>query len=131
LDAATDLLQTPPNWSGAEERVDEQWVDTDYGVLLSAATDIEDAAKIVTEGVTYKLAKALRVDADSMNIKKPLHQYGVDSMLAIELRNWFAKMCKANVAVFDVVGARSFEEVGARVARSSEFCKDLVKGSAG
>lgn len=101
-------------------------VNTDYSVLLSATTDIEDAAKIVTEGVTYKLAKALRLDADGIDIKEPLHQYGVDSMLAVELQNWFAKTCKANVAVFYIVGARIFEDVGARVARSSEFCKDLV-----
>ncbi|KAL8860211.1 MAG: hypothetical protein Q9178_003475 [Gyalolechia marmorata] len=106
-------------------------VNTDYGALLSAATSIEDAAKIVTEGVTNKLAKALRVDTESIDVKKPLHQYGVDSMLAVELRNWFAKMCKANVAVFDIVGAGSFEELGERVARRSELCREFVGGSAG
>ncbi|KAL8902861.1 MAG: hypothetical protein Q9207_004326 [Kuettlingeria erythrocarpa] len=106
-------------------------VNTDYGALLSAATSVENAAKIVTEGVTYKLAKALRVDTESIDVKKPLHQYGVDSMLAVELRNWFAKMCKANVAVFDIAGAGSFEELGKRVVTVSEFCRELVRGSAG
>ncbi|KAL8846747.1 MAG: hypothetical protein Q9221_008190 [Calogaya cf. arnoldii] len=106
-------------------------VVTDYGALLSAATSIEDAAKIVTEGVTQKLAKALRVEAESIDVKKPLHVYGVDSMLAVELRNWFAKICKANIAVFDIVGAGSFEEVGERVVRCSEFCKGLGKEGSG
>lgn len=106
-------------------------VNTDYGALLSAATSVENAAKIVTEGVTCKLAKALRVDTESIDVKKPLHQYGVDSMLAVELRNWFAKMCKANVAVFDIAGAASFEELGKRVVTGSEFCRELVRGSAG
>ncbi|KAL8658296.1 MAG: hypothetical protein Q9226_001112 [Calogaya cf. arnoldii] len=106
-------------------------VHTDYGALLSAATSIEDAAKIVTEGVTQKLAKALRVEAESIDVKKPLHVYGVDSMLAVELRNWFAKICKANIAVFDIVGAGSFEEVGEKVVRCSEFCKELGNESSG
>ena len=100
--------------------------EVDYAGLLSAATCLDDAAKVVTEGLAQKLAKALRVAPESIDTRKPLHQYGVDSMLAVELRNWFAKKCAAQIAVFDIVGASSFEEVGSRVARRSQLCRGLL-----
>ena len=63
---------------------------------------------------------------ESIDTKKPLHQYWVDSLLAIELRNWFAQGFAAQITVFDIVEADSFEEVGKRVARRSKLCQALV-----
>ncbi|KAL8971948.1 MAG: hypothetical protein Q9183_000811 [Haloplaca sp. 2 TL-2023] len=97
-----------------------------YAALLAAAASVDEAAAIITDGVTRKLGRALRVAPESIDTKHPLHQYGVDSLLAIELRNWFAKEFAAQVSVFDIVGAESFEEVGKRVARKSQLCQGLL-----
>ena len=104
---------------------------TNYAELLSAAGSIDEAAQIVIKGLTERLAKALRVPAETIDTKKPLHQYGVDSLLAVELRNWFAKTCAAQIAVFNIVGAASFEELGERIVKKSRFCDELLKRSGG
>ncbi|KAL9004002.1 MAG: hypothetical protein Q9188_003164 [Gyalolechia gomerana] len=64
---------------------------TDYATLLSAAVTIDEAAKIITEGLTTNLSRAIKVTPESVGTKKPLHQYRVDSLLGVELRNWFTK----------------------------------------
>ncbi len=52
----------------------------------------------------------------------PLHAYGVDSLLAVELRNFFAKELNDAVAIFDIMGGSSFEALGMTVAKKSLFC---------
>ena len=46
-----------------------------------------------------------------MDMSKPLHAYGVDSLLTVELRNYFAKELNADVAIFDITDGSSFEAV--------------------
>ena len=50
---------------------------------------------------------------------RPPRVYGIDSLLAVELRNWFAKVWKADVAVFDITGQESIAPLGGTAARRS------------
>ncbi len=52
---------------------------------------------------------ALAPAEEEIDVCRPLHTYGVDLLLALELRNWFAKVFRANVAVLDITGQRSIE----------------------
>ena len=54
---------------------------------------------------------------------KPMLSYGVDSLVAVELRNWFAREFAAEVPVFETMGGASFESVGRAVAERSGFRK--------
>lgn len=99
----------------------------DYATLLRKAASLEDAARIVTDGLLHKLSRALSISPADMDVSKPLHAYGVDSLLAVELRNYFAKEFNANVAIFDITGGSSFETVGMTVARKSQFCSASLR----
>ena len=55
--------------------------------LLSAATSLSQAGKVVEVGLTGKLAKSLAMAAEDVDTNKPVHGYGVDSLVAIEVRN--------------------------------------------
>lgn len=93
----------------------------DYVSLFRNATSLGEATRILTEGLVRKLAKALSIPADDIDTSKPLHSYGVDSLLAVELRNYFAKELGAEVAIFDVMGGASFTAVGLTVASRSKY----------
>jgi len=49
----------------------------------------------------------LAVDYQDIDTSKPLHGYRVYSLLAAELRDWFARTFQADTAVFDTTGADS------------------------
>ena len=67
-----------------------------------------------------KLARAMAISADDVELSKPLSSYGVDSLMAVELRNWIGKDFAANVAVFDIMGNVPIAKIGDLVvARSS------------
>ncbi len=91
----------------------------DNAKLFSAASSFSEASLVVTHALVVKLCKTLAVPSEDIDIAKPLHAYAVDSLLAVELRNWFAKEFQADVAIFEIMGAASFLAVGEIVARKS------------
>ncbi|KAF7592490.1 polyketide synthase [Aspergillus hancockii] len=56
---------------------------------LEAAMSTAEATDVVTSTITGKLCRALSLSPDSSDATQPLRIYGVDSLIAIEMRNWF------------------------------------------
>jgi len=44
-----------------------------------------------------------------------MHLYGVDSLIAVELRNWFTEF-SADIAIFEILGGATFKAVGGLAA---------------
>lgn len=93
----------------------------DYAAAFTRAHSLTEAGARVADGLVAKLARALAVPPDDIDPSKPLHAYGVDSLLAVELRNWFSEKINADVAVFDVMGSTSITALGVTVAAKSLF----------
>ncbi len=91
----------------------------DYPTLFSAAPSLATASTVVSDALVKKISKALSIPSDDIDTSKPLHAYAVNSLLAVELRNWFAKEFSADVAIFDIMGAATFRAVAATVAGRS------------
>lgn len=49
------------------------------------------------------MAQSLKVSADEIDPGKSLPSYGINSLVAIEIRNWIFKEIKANVAIFNII----------------------------
>ncbi|RKL31435.1 Asperfuranone polyketide synthase afoG [Fusarium proliferatum] len=94
---------------------------TSYSTLLPAAASLADAAKIVSKAIIQKLCKALSSSERDINVSKPLHSYGVDFLIAVELRAWFMKEVGSNVAIFDIMSVQSLEELAELAAKRSSF----------
>ena len=95
--------------------------ETDYAAKFLQASTATEAADIVVRGLLQKLARALSVTEEEIDVDRPLHVHGVDSLLAVELRNWFAKVWKADVAVFDITGQASILALGVDIAETSRL----------
>jgi NAD(P)-dependent dehydrogenase (short-subunit alcohol dehydrogenase family) len=94
----------------------------DYAALLREAASVEEAARVVIDGLVQKLSRALSIPAENLDISKPLHACGVDSLLTVELRNYFAKKFGADVTVFEISGGSSFQAVSMTVTKKSKSC---------
>lgn len=53
---------------------------------------------------------------ESFDLNQPLHNYGVDSLIAVELRNWFIKTLKVDLAVFEILGGATAMMLGQAAA---------------
>ena len=101
---------------GIDTTSGERWVDN--ASLFRAAASLSDASQVVADALVAKLCKALAVPRGDIDTDKPLNAYAVDSLLAVELRNWFAKEYQADVAIFEIMRA-SFLALGEVVASKS------------
>ena len=96
--------------------------DTNYEALFQAAAGV--AAKAVPGVVNVlkeKLAKTLSIPVQDIDAQRPAHTYGIDSLVAVEIRYWLAKEMKADVSIFEITGSKSIAELGVQVAEKSSF----------
>lgn len=93
---------------------------TNFKELFSAAVSVADATAIVSRALTEKLSKTLSAMHGDVDMHKPLAAYGVDSLLAVELRTWMAKEFLADIAVFEISGGSTLSSVSLLVAARSK-----------
>lgn len=86
---------------------------------------LSDAVLAITEALMTKLADMFNILASDIDTSLPMSQYGVDSLVAVELRNWLGSAAKAKVSIFDIVQSPSLTDFGSLVAGKSEFLKSL------
>lgn len=60
----------------------------------------------VSRAICERVSDVLAINADDIDPAKPLHMYGVDSLVAMELRSWFEEALQKDVAVFDILSNR-------------------------
>ena len=83
---------------------------------LEGADSLPDAADIVANGIAAKVCRVLSLSQDTFDTAQPLHTYGVDSLIAVEMRNWFIQILKVDVAVFEILGGATAGTLGRTVA---------------
>ena len=88
-------------------------------VLFREAASAEERVEVVIKSLAEKLSRALDIPAEEVDRKKGLADYGVDSLMATEVREWIGKQFQATVAVFDIMSGTTITAIGALVADRS------------
>jgi NADPH:quinone reductase-like Zn-dependent oxidoreductase/NAD(P)-dependent dehydrogenase (short-subunit alcohol dehydrogenase family) len=96
-------------------------------MLLQDATTLAEATDIITEAIQSQLSSLLVVSKDDIDPKKPIHKYGVDSMVAVEMRNWFSKGVGADVGTTEILDDIGIAELAVKIASKSRFVKEELK----
>ena len=94
--------------------------------LLSTTECLSDASDLISDSLAKKLSKALSMPIEKIDISKPMHVFGVDSLVAVEIRNWYSKEASADVVVLEILGNKSIFDLNLEVARKSRYCQHLV-----
>ncbi|KAJ4350431.1 uncharacterized protein N0V89_009052 [Didymosphaeria variabile] len=86
-----------------------------------SAENTTSAGNVVTIALAERLMPGLPdEDFDEESLRKPIQSYGIDSLMAIELRSWFAVEFSADVPVFHILEG-TLASIGALVASKSKL----------
>ncbi|KAL1881225.1 Type I Iterative PKS [Diaporthe australafricana] len=85
-----------------------------------AAETHETRREVVVGALQEKLARALGVEMDEVDIERPVSTYGVDSLMAVELRNWMRNDFGVEVLVFEILVGGSVSNLGEIVTTKAE-----------
>lgn len=63
---------------------------------------------------------------DDVDSGRPASSYGVDSLMAVELRNWIRKDFDVDIAVFDILGGTTVAGLGRNITTKAEQSKGAL-----
>ena len=102
----------------------------DYEYLIRTAASQPAAEVVVVQALREKLAAGLSIPVADIDVEKAIYSFGIDSLVALELRNWFIKEMKADVTILDIMQSQSVRTLGAFAAGKSDF-RQSTAGSEG
>lgn len=113
------FLQMLDQETGPEEEESED-DKTNYIERLALSASLVDAGNIIAEAMVKMLSKSVSaMDGIEVDLHKPLHTYGVDSILGMEIQKWITKQFKAEVGVFEILGGSTILAVATLIAGRS------------
>ncbi|TQV93399.1 Beta-ketoacyl synthase [Cordyceps javanica] len=88
---------------------------------LASCSDAETAADIVCSGLSGMLAKAMNMTAEELDPSRSPSAYGVDSLVAVGVRNWISGNCGVDISVFEILSDLSVFELSKLVVQNGKF----------
>ncbi|KAH8896313.1 putative polyketide synthase [Thozetella sp. PMI_491] len=80
--------------------------------LLEAAKNEDEMGVVLRDAFVRKLKHSLLMsESDSINEVSPLVDLGVDSLVAVEIRTWFAQEVGTDLAVLKILGGSSIQDL--------------------
>ncbi|OTA81899.1 hypothetical protein M434DRAFT_37315 [Hypoxylon sp. CO27-5] len=77
-------------------------------------------AEFVSQAIMQRVSTMLGIPADRIDKQKPMHLYGLDSLSAIDLRNWVSEVFSADLPVFEILGGVNFDAVGISISSGAK-----------
>lgn len=95
---------------------------------LKAAKTQEQGLELVCEGLMTKVSAVLMVPREEMDANRPIVVYGLDSLVAIEIRNWITRELEASLQVLELLTSSSITALAETILKKSKLANfDEVK----
>ncbi|RYN74805.1 Compactin diketide synthase [Alternaria alternata] len=89
--------------------------------LTRCGTANEEAVQLITAAIVQRLASLMMIPEADIDAGRPLSAYGVDSLVAVEVRNWVAREMAVEVSVFDVMQNVPMTQLAQNLAEKSKL----------
>lgn len=99
---------------------------------LKAAKNYKQATELVSDGLMTKVSAVLMFPREEMDASKPIVVYGLDSLVAIEIRNWITRELEASLQVLELLTSNSITALAETILKKSKlvsFEKEANGGS--
>ncbi|KAK1975933.1 beta-ketoacyl synthase domain-containing protein [Colletotrichum cereale] len=121
-------LRSASDESGAaEDAAGDQNGGVSVTHALKFAKNPEGAAEIICTALVKRISRTMRIPEPDIDVGKPIHVYGVDSLVAMEIRNYLASECGSAISVLEIMGNKSMEVLSDEIAKGSKFVQDVNK----
>ena len=91
------------------------------GMLVRELKTLTERARSVAEAVAERLAVIFNISAEEIDLAVPMTVHGVDSLVAVELRNWLSGAAKAKISIFEITQSNSLMDFAALIVGRSQL----------
>lgn len=96
-----------------------------FNAALKASKSLEEAQSVVCRGLLSKLPSVLMLEAEDMDVTRSLANYALDSLVAIEVRNYITKEFEANLQVLELLSSGSIKMLAKTICLKSKLVSFL------
>lgn len=88
---------------------------------VAGAESLAEAAEIASQALAQRTLSLLgtaadRLAEDRLDFQKPMHSFGIDSLSAIDIRNWVGQTFDVDLPIFEILGGATFTSAGLYIA---------------
>ncbi|KAJ5357821.1 hypothetical protein N7541_004979 [Penicillium brevicompactum] len=88
---------------------------------LTSVSSTEEASRVVLQALAERLVEIFLIPIEEVIDSKSMADFGVDSLVAVELRNMLAVQAGAEISIFDIMQSPSLVALAHTVAAASTF----------
>ncbi|KAK1569964.1 beta-ketoacyl synthase domain-containing protein [Colletotrichum navitas] len=89
---------------------------------LKASRSEAEAMEVVCRGLVEKIAAVLMMEQDDLDVTRSLSHYPLDSLVAIEIRNFITREFESNMQVLELLSSGSIQTLTKAVCKKSKLC---------
>ncbi|KAE8386150.1 hypothetical protein BDV23DRAFT_187535 [Aspergillus alliaceus] len=124
------LVYREPRFSHMQSSSDQStaWGDSEEApsldrlrVKLRQVKTMDDAIEMISEGIISKLSALSMVPINDIQLSQTLSSYGIDSLVAVELRNWIFSELDTTVSVLEILANDAISSFAEKVASKSKL----------
>lgn len=93
----------------------------------AAGSGLHEVAAVITRLLARRLARSLAVPVDDIDVSRPTHAFGVDSLVAVELRYWFLSEIRVELPVVQIMSNVTIAELGQVAAERCEYVREIPR----
>ena len=94
--------------------------------ILRKATSVEEAAHKACEGIIAKMSSLLMIPPEDISSEKSMSEYGMDSLVAVEMRNWLLRELDSTLPILELLANISLFQLSIKIVRKSKLVDPAV-----
>ncbi|QKX60887.1 uncharacterized protein TRUGW13939_08033 [Talaromyces rugulosus] len=90
-------------------------------------TNAESWDEVITgciDALARKVTGMFALSAEEVDVTLPMATYGLDSLMAVEVRNWLSVAARAELSTFDIMQSSSLAALAKQVAQKSQYATE-------
>jgi len=88
---------------------------------LRKAKTIDDAAELICAALVDKIASRSGLGIEHINTGNPISDYGIDSLVAVEIRNWISKEMSSTIPILELLANNPLSLLAMHIAQRSRI----------
>ncbi|KAK8054747.1 polyketide synthase [Apiospora phragmitis] len=92
-----------------------------YNAAVKSAQSAAEAEQVVCDGLVYKLAAVMMMEEEDLDVTRSLSYYPLDSLVAIEIRNFITREFEATLQVLELLSSGSIQTLAKAVCIKSKL----------
>lgn len=95
----------------------EQAVASSFRVILASAKSADERAEAICTTLVGQISALGMISRENISADRPMSEYGIDSLIAVEMRSWILRGIGQTVAILELMANQPIEKLATKMAK--------------